>query len=209
MRNGLLLLLCLLCAGLFQGCAVVCQHPLSDPKAKEVDERLLGTWRWMDEDRTYFLHIAQAAKDEGAHFALVEVNPGSGVDVTEGNLFTTKIGEHLYASVQLKGRGEGKDGKEVSEQYIPVFYEFSKEGRLIWGLADGISFEKAVDEKKIKGKVVDRKLRAVELSASTEELVAFLKENAPARFFKTIEGGIEKLEPPKATEKPAEEERKK
>lgn len=209
MRNALLLTLCFLCAGLFQGCTVLCQHPLSDPMAKEVDERLLGTWRWMDEDRTYFLHIAQGTKDEGAHFALVEVDPGSGVDVTEGYFFTTKIGEHLYASVQPKGREEGKDGKEVRELYIPVFYKLSKEGRLIWGLADGIPFEKAVDEKKIKGKVVDRRHRAVELSASREELVVFLKENDPAEFFKTIEGGIEKLEPPKATEKPAEEEQKK
>lgn len=209
MRKLLLMAACLLCAGIFQGCTVDCQHPLSDPDAKRVDERLLGTWRWMDEPWTCYLHIEKGAKDKGADFLFVQTKPGYGIRSWYGSLFTTDLGNHSFASIKPIS-GDGKELSKAYDFYLIVYYKIDKEGRLTWSLADPSAFAEAVNARKVKGQVNSAGPDTqVLLSASTQELAAFLKESEPKKLFPRMLPLAEKLEPLKATENPKEEEQKK
>ena len=165
-------------------------NPLSDPATAKADKRLDGIFvgRLGDTDG-----MVRLVPKEGARFDLVLVVDDSpkGAVVLTYDAFPTALAGKTYLNLRRKTFTDTYAEKfELSPDYIFARYEFDKSGALTLWTMDSSPVSAAVKEGKLKGKEGD----PVKLTASTEELAAFVSAAKPDELwhpfgtFKKVKG---------------------
>jgi hypothetical protein len=182
------------------------KYPLTPVKEAKLDERLIGVWTSVrtENDRggagTVYLHIGA---EEKTPISRVRDKPEPGlmrfVCVDHGfdkrrsvlgtpascRFFVSKINDEDYAN--LLGPTEPKESGEPPEKPYYFFMKYKVEGdQLTLWAPDPELLEKAVKNGDLAGTVVRKgrlKLEEVELTATSEQLTAFLKTEAGKKVF--------------------------
>jgi len=205
MGYRLLLLVFAICLLTFASCSVS-KNPISAIEDAERDERLVGVWIADEDDGKVsnkahgdaYLHIGAEPdspisltrkEPEPAlmRFVLVGHEQKLGRKVVEpfaGRFFVSKVGEQYFVNM-LFDYGP-KDMQDAKPGYRFMTYSVDDDRLEFWFAADEL-FVKAVKDGTLAGKIVKIggrfKIEAAELTATSEELTAFLKTDAGKKAF--------------------------
>jgi len=170
------------------------KNPLSSPEASKLDERLLGIWRYQEEDgEVVYYHVGQAGeKFPGGMMRIITVrHERSKVDSPEECLaFSTSLGDKDYLNVVLEG--DKKQVKLLNEKgwnadavdgYTLVKYQVDGDKTRVW-LTDDDAKKAAIRSGKIKGVIEANK--PTRFTDSTENVARFVVE-ADKNLFKSPE----------------------
>ncbi len=163
---------------------VASKRPLSDPHQASIDDRPVGTWRAVIQEKTYFLHVGTGnIVGKSNWMELVLVNPGDKPTFYLHHKvgFPSKIGKTSFFNVanmsvlisQLRG---SKTEKLVSsvERYDILKYEVTGDYLDVWA-ADQKVVRAAIEAGKVKGSDAT-------IDDTTENLIRFIKASAPKLF---------------------------
>lgn len=189
---------------LFAGCIPESKEPLGSLASAQQDTRLNGTWTNTQPDgEVHYLHIGKEPEvpanslqdfpeDGLMRFWLISLDPESGeVSKPFGlRFFRTHIGDADYANCILAPDPELDTGE--SSRYW--FYKYRVRGTEleVWSM----NFEatgQAIDSGKLAGTTEhnsDGQLTKANLTASTEELVAYLEAGGDKVLFPEEQGGV-------------------
>lgn len=155
-------------------------NPLSDPAAAKADKRLDGIFTGRLGDTDGMLRLVPKT---GPYFDLVLVVDDSpkGAVVLTYEAFPTALAGKSYLNLRRKTFTDTYAEKyELSATYIFVKYEVDKAGAVkLWTMDDDL-VEDAVEAGTLKGTRGD----PVQLSASTEELAAFVSAADTDKLFR-------------------------
>jgi hypothetical protein len=154
-------------------------QPLSDAKTSTPDLRLLGEWEYQEK--------GEGTKSEVVRFTIskktdapkvLQIIADDGKDKETLDLFLIRIDNGYFASVQ----NDEKDGKK---RYLIAKYELLADGTIKIWVPETEFFAKAVEGKKLKGKVNQPNLfKDVALDDSADNIRKFIKENGTKCFGK-------------------------
>jgi len=160
------------------------KRPLSDPHKAAIDERPVGTWRAVIQEKTYFLHVGTGnIVGQSNWMELVLVNPGDKPTfyVYHKVGFPSKIGEMNFFNVanmsvliaQLRG---SKTEELISsvERYDVLKYEVTDEFLDVWP-ADQKVMRAAIEAGEVKGSDAT-------IDDTAENLTRFIEASAAKLF---------------------------
>jgi hypothetical protein len=160
------------------GCVASVQ-PLSDAKTSTPDLRLLGDWEYEDkgdDKKTEIVKLTIKKKPDSPK--VLQIVADDGKDIETVDLYLTKIGNDYFASLQ----NDDKDGKK---RYLIAKYELSADGTVKIWVPETEFFAKAVEGKKLKGKINQPSLfKDVLLDETPDNVRKFIKENSAKCFGK-------------------------
>lgn len=176
------------------GCTIpVSEHPLTDEKTSTLDERLIGYWRFIPQEKEEkpppAPHIVSRVKDKPncLQMTFIELDGEGYANVQTILLFTTKIGEECYLSYNAEQERDKKPG------YLIARYELADdEGKLF--LMNPDEAAAAIDGGKLKGVVKRQARRAgadpnepvrydeIRITAEPKEIAEFLKARGKACY---------------------------
>ena len=197
MRRAIFTLLMLM--GL-AGCLPVSQNPLSSPEDATADSRLPGVWYGRSGEDTIFLHFVAG---KGAQMDAVEVDHQKDGDA-HANIYTvfpSAIGAGHYLNIREKAATE--------KPYYFARYHIAESGVLTIWLLGETPAARAVKNKEIAGKITtkdsggEKAERDITLTASSEELAAFVRKSDPEILFGEKFGTFKKLVLPSLEDAPA------
>lgn len=158
-------------------------HPLSDPAQQKPDPRLSGTFTGDLNGSRTVLHLFPKT---GPYLDLVLVGDDGekGGVVLTFDAFPSTIGGRTYLNLRHKKfLAPYADGTEIVPGYIFARYEVRKDGTLTLWTMDETLVKKAVEAGTLAGSVGER---AVQLTASTAELSAFVAGADDALLFSKL-----------------------
>ena len=193
MRNRFVGLWAVVFAGLLlAGCVPSFVNPLSDVGTAKIDTRLIGTWIPSSAKEKGYLHILPGEKGMSDGIA-VSFNDKKGGDLTRYSLFSTRIGKHWFLNI----KDQDKSGKEPVGKKVPYFivrYRIAKNNRLDLWLMSQDSAEAAIANG-LKGEIKKSKFSTnVRITASSAELMDYVKRVDPTKLFKEPLGTLQRLE---------------
>ena len=188
------------------GCLPTSKNPLSDPADAVADTRLEGVWYGKSGEDTVFLHFVP---DEAGSMDIVEVDheKSGGAHTLTYTMFPTVIGDEHYMNIREKSGTE--------KPYYFARYTLSKSGTLTLWLMSEKPVAKSVKAGKLAGKITvknegeSNESRDITLTASTENLAAYVRKSDPDVLFTEKFGTFKKVTLPlldastDGTEKPA------
>jgi len=154
---------------LLSGCYVATQN-LPAGSGPPVDDRLIGAWRALDNDgkptsEATYLHFVKTG-DTSLTLVLVDNDA-----LTTYDMKSIKVGSRVVFAI--KPLTSSKPVEVEEKNYILGFYDV-KGDDLFFNLLDAKKFKVLVDTHKIKGMSGPKDYDKVTLSASPQELAAFL-----------------------------------
>jgi hypothetical protein len=163
-------------------------RPISDPHQAKIDDRPVGTWRTLIQEKIYFLHVGTGNfVGQSNWMELVLVHPGDkpAFYLHHKMGFATKIGEENYFIVanmsilmsQLRGSST-KDLTESVSNYDIFKYKVSEDHLDVWA-ADQKFVRAAIEEGKIKG--TDQTI-----DDTPENVISFIKASGEKLFANTV-----------------------
>ncbi|MBS2024175.1 MAG: hypothetical protein JST92_17370 [Deltaproteobacteria bacterium] len=147
-------------------------HPLSAPESAKADKRLSGLFTSHLDGVLVTLELVPKT---GAlvDLVLTGTDKDKGASVLAFEAFPTMLAGKSYLNLRAKTfKGPYADGAEVAEKYIFAKYEFGKDGALTLAIMEEEPVKAAIDAKKLAGTAGER---ALQLTASSEELAAFVQ----------------------------------
>ncbi len=154
--------------------------PLSDPHQATIDDRPMGTWRAVIQEKTYFLHVGTGnIVGQSNWIELVLVNPGDkptfylhhkvGFPSTVGKTSFFNVANMSVLISQLRG---SKTEELVSsvERYDILKYEITEDHLDVWP-ADQKVVRAAIEAGEVKG-------TDATIDDTAENLIRFLEESA-------------------------------
>jgi hypothetical protein len=183
----LLLAAALMCVS---GCLPVSRNPLSPPEEAAPDARLDGVWYGKSGKDTIYLHFVAG---NGARRDVVEVDHQQTGDAHAliYSVFPSIIGKQHYLNIREKAGGD--------KPFYLARYQLTGTGSMtIWLMGESAA-AKAVKSKKLAGKItvkdpdVEKPNRDITLTATTEELAAFVRKSDPELLFGEKFGTFKKL----------------
>jgi len=172
------------------GCLPVSQNPLSSPEDAAADSRLPGVWYGRSGEDTIYLHFVAG---KGAQMDAVEVDHQKDGDAHTNiyTVFPSVLGAGHYLNIREKAGAE--------KPYYFARYRIADSGALTIWLMGETPAAKAVKNKKIAGKITTKDSgggkaeRDITLTASSEELAAFVRKSDPEILFGEKFGTFKKL----------------
>ncbi len=149
------------------GC-VSSTKPLSDAKTSQPDLRLLGTWEYQEEDSPEKMTIVISKKKDSPNVLEIVGDDGEKKETME--LLLTKVGSDYLASVEEKD----DNGKT---KYVIGKYELLEDGNVKLSGLDVDFFAAAVGNKELKGTVMAKLFKDVELDDTPENLRKFIEKH--------------------------------
>ena len=151
-------------------------NPLSSPAEASPDERLFGVWVLQDEDDGgAYLHVGRG--EQGMTEALMIEHRQDGTYKTfRYRAFPTKLGEQTFLNVVSPDDHKDRKGYDI------VRYQVDGK-RLSIALMTEAVVKADIAAGKLKGKVEKGEFGDVTITASNEELRAYLQAADPAKLF--------------------------
>lgn len=160
------------------------KRPLSDPHKAAIDDRPVGTWRTVIQEKTYFLHVGTGnIVGQSNWMELVLVNPGErptfyvyhkvGFPSTVGKLNFFNVANMSVLIAQLRG---SKTEELISsvERYDILKYEVTDEFLDVW----------PADQKVVRAAIEAGEVKGVEATVddTPENLARFIEASAAKLF---------------------------
>ena len=163
-------------------------RPLSDPRGARVDERPVGTWRTVIDDKQYFLHAGTGnIVGQSNWMELVLVHPGEKPSFYLHHKvgFASTIGDQSFFNVanmsvlisQLRG-SKTEELKSSVERYDIFRYDVTEDYLDVWA-ADQKFVREAIEAGRIKG-------NGATVDDTTENLVRFIESSADKLWGKKV-----------------------
>ena len=163
-------------------------RPLSDPHQAKIDERPVGTWRTVIQEKTYFLHVGTGnIVGQSNWMELVLVHPGDKPMFYLHHKigFASRIGEQRFFIVanmpilmsQLRGSSTEDLVSSVSK-YDVFKYELAEDHLDVWA-PDQKFVRAAIEAGKIKG-------NGQTIDDTPENVIEFIKSSGPKLFANTV-----------------------
>ena len=162
--------------------------PLSDPHQAKIDDRTVGTWRAVINEKTYFLHVgAGNVVGKSNWMELVLVNPGDKPTFYLHHKigFPSKVGEHSFFNTaslsvlvsQLRGTTT-EDLTSAVDRWDILKYDVTEEYMDVC----------APDQKLVREAIKAGTIKGTDaiVDDTTENLIHFLESSAPKLFVKKI-----------------------
>jgi hypothetical protein len=145
--------------------------------ATVIDDRLVGTWRGINEDgkdSDAFLHFIKQAPDKPLRLLWVE-----GDDFQIYDLTTIPVGKHhVFASMPVASPQNTPDPVPAAEgEYILGFYDVSKTEALFW-LLDTEKVSALIKQGGVQGTVSDSAGGGATLTGTSDDVAKFLASEA-------------------------------
>ena len=167
---------------------VEADRPLSDPHQTKIDERLVGTWRGIIQEKTYFLHMGTGnvvGDSNWMELALIVpgdkpkfyVNHKIGFPSTVGSTSFFNIANLSVLISQLRGTTTEDLTSSVGRWDI-FQYEVTKDYIDVWA-PDQDFVRAAIKAGTIKG-------ADVSINDTKENLIQFIESSAPKLFSKKV-----------------------
>ena len=162
------------------------KRPLSDPHQASIDDRPVGTWRAVIQEKTYYLHVGTGnIVGQSNWMELVLVNPGEkptfylhhkvGFPSTIGDMTFFNVANMSVLISQLRGSNTEKLVSSV-ERYDILKYEVTEDYLDVWP-ADQKVVRAAIEAGEVKGSDAT-------IDDTTENLIRFIKASAPKLFIR-------------------------
>lgn len=193
------------------GCALpVSEHPLSDEQTSVIDERLIGGWQVIEQPEKHAVEkgagenaqpqaapptplssrFAVGRKEgtentlESAHLRIDE----EVIKVSRTLIYATQLGSERYLSWRL----QDEDQKEKQPEYLIMLYRVQGEDAVELSLLRHDVIGPAIEKGELPGKVKRRRnppagvdkpaYDSIRISATPEEMAAYLKQHSPGCF---------------------------
>ncbi len=182
-------ILIILSCVILSSCVPESIHPLSDPKTAELDNRLIGVWRFTgDESDTYFyLHFGREKYNTMKVIYIVH-EEDSDVDFLTFTMSPTIIdGEH-YMNLRIIDSSE--DYLEGKGGYIFAKYEITRPKTMSLWVIDAEKTEDAIKKGDLQGTIGEF---SVEIMDTSENIVRYILSNKSDKLFGLM-GQFEKIE---------------
>ena len=163
-------------------------RPLSDPRQARIDERPVGTWRAIIQDKTYFLHVGTGnIVGQSNWMELVLVNSGEKPSFYLHHRigFPSTVGDKSFfnaanTSLQIPQLRGSKTEELISsvERYDIFKYTVTEDYLDVWA-ADQEFVREAIQAGKIKGS-------GATIDDTTENLIRFIESSDPQLFNNSI-----------------------
>lgn len=167
------------------------QNPLSDPQTSKPDERLVGVWRWKNEDDSViYYHVGHAGDkfpDSILRVAFVRHVEGKVESPGESWMFPTVLGEKNYLNgIDKKGQRDKPPEErgwrtETVDSYYILKYQLDGDGLLVWEM-NADAKKQAIKDGQIKGVIEPNK--PAMFTDTTENLARFVAEAGDSLFSK-------------------------
>ncbi len=156
-------------------------HPISDPATAEVDQRLAGMWFGGPPNEPSDLYFASfLPQDDNTTDILTLSFEEGGGEWIRFSMTPSTVGDHTYMNILYRDQSDDDD---FFENYLLCYYFFDEEGRLqIWSFSNeriSEAIENGLPGTVKKGSWVDD----IKITASSEELQAFLLSQDPKELF--------------------------
>ena len=159
-------------------------RPLSDPHQASIDDRPVGTWRAVIQEKTYYLHVGTGnIVGQSNWMELVLVNPGDkptfylhhkvGFPSTIGEMSFFNVANMSVLISQLRG-SKTEDLVSAVERYDILKYEVTEDYLDVWP-ADQKVVRAAIEAGEVKGSDAT-------VDDTTENLIRFIEASAPKLF---------------------------
>ena len=160
------------------------KRPLSDPHQARIDDRPVGTWRAIIQEKTYYLHVGTGnIVGQSNWMELVLVNPGDkptfylhhkvGFPSTMGEISFFNVANMSVLISQLRG-SKTEDLVSSVDRYDILKYEVTEDYLDVWP-ADQKVVREAIQAGEVKGSDAT-------IDDTTENLLRFVKASAPKLF---------------------------
>ena len=159
------------------------QNPLSDPQTSKPDERLVGVWRWRNEDGSVIYyhagHAGDKFPDSVLRVAFVRHVEGKVESPGESWMFPTVLGEKSYLNaIDKKGQRDKPSEErgwrtEAVDSYYILKYQVDGDRLLVWEM-DADAKKQAIKDGQIKGVIEPNK--PAKFTDTTENLARFFAE---------------------------------
>jgi hypothetical protein len=160
-------------------CALLCGcpesvHPLSDPASAAPDPALFGAWRGSFDGDEVYLHVGPGERGM-TQATMVEHDKKGGIKTERHVAFPTRLEGLAMLNVRAVGEGNSVRG------YTLFKYEVASRKLTLWMLSyDAVRND--IRAGKLEGKAEDGVYGETYISASTEELAAYVL-GGQARLF--------------------------
>ncbi len=172
-------------------------HPISDPAAAEPDKRLTGMWYGgpPNELSDHYFASFLPQDDNSTDIFTISFDDDGG-EWIRFSMTPSTVGDHTYMNILYRDQSDDED---FFENYLLCYYFIDDEGRLqIWSFSNEVISEAI--ENGLPGTVKEGSwVSDIEITASSEELHAFLLAQDPKVLFTEPVGIYEKIEPPIVT----------
>ncbi|MFV1966785.1 MAG: hypothetical protein ACC628_15275 [Pirellulaceae bacterium] len=167
---------------------VEADRPLSDPHQAQIDERVVGTWRAIIQEKVYFLHVGTGnVVGQSNWMELALVNPGEkpkfylhhkiGFPSTVGGKRFFNVANLSVLISQLRG-STTEDLMSAVERWDIFKYEVTEDYLDVWA-PDQDFVREAIKAGAIKG-------ADASIDDATENLIQFIESSAPKLFVKKV-----------------------
>jgi len=169
-------------------------HPLSDPKSSPVDKALAGEWERFTPvkgDSTPPPGFRFTTREDGLWDMIGQETDGTWDEDEALPAFTTIIRCDRFLTVRIE--------EQDAVQHFFLKYSLSLDGTLMLAEMAKEPVAKAIDEKRLKGKVGRNKkgeVTAVAITDSMENIRAYIEKEDPKKLFILL-GSYRKVEPNK------------
>ena len=167
MKNIILLIL-ITVTFLSSSCVVSFENSLTDSQTIPFDNRLLGKWLEVEENKAVFKFSTDS--DSKIIVSMLDENGKPKLLFTA---FTTKIGKYNYLSLKLID-------DEIEKTSLIVRYEIQGDEMITW-LPDKVKFNEFIKQGKLSGK--PKSYGEISVSNTPDELKKFLESNENDELF--------------------------
>jgi len=158
---------------LLTGCIPYSDNPLSDQSKEALDDSIIGTWFWNEQDDYGFVHIGKDTDDKTLLITMIEFKNAGRIDTTEFKGHTSRLASHRFLNLKWTKPQDWNKG------YIFIKYEVIAD-TLVFSSPDLSVLEKAVRSGALRGEIASS--GDVLIHAGQNELRSYIVVNDKALF---------------------------
>ena len=151
-------------------------HPISDPARAAPDPALLGVWHGTFDGDEVFLHVGSGEHGLTRAVLVEHKEKGGAPKVERYAAFPTQVGKLAMLNVRRT------DEPAAARGYSLMKYQVEKKKLTLWMTAYG-AVREDIQAGKLAGRAEEGKFGETRITASSEELVQYLRESDEKRLF--------------------------
>lgn len=157
-------------------CVPDSQHPLTSFDSGTIDADLYGSWYWIDDQESGYLHFGREPASGKLLLLMVEINHDGKLGITEMQGHSSRLGENRYLNLKFTPPEDGIDG------YLLIKYEITAKGLGIALMDPGV-VENGIAAGEVAGRVEQSgQFTAIKLTDSPQGLQQYFRDNDKALF---------------------------
>ena len=178
-RPTLLALLALV--ALAAACIPIFDHPLTPEAESTLDESLLGTWTWMEQDGPGYMHLG--AEHGRIQMVIVEQDDDGSQDVSVLSGHTSQLGAHRYLNLRFVYREGQRDVQEYKDTWMFLLYRTDAGALTIESMRND-EVKDAIEAGTLDGEAVEDSgwLPMMHVTSDAESVRAFVRAGGSALF---------------------------